>query len=107
MTSKNIIKKKKLAIKIGDHLSHFATCEKVVEKLKIAIKEFKEAKSISFEPRKDFINEYIVRWAKDCKESPEVMKKMLQREDKQKKKWKEYLKIFVNVIPGPSSSKEL
>lgn len=47
LTSRNIIKKK-LSIKIEDYSGHFATHDKAGEKLKIVIKEFKEAKSFAF-----------------------------------------------------------
>ena len=83
LTSKNIIKKK-LVIKIGDYLGHFFTHDKAIKKLKIVIKEFEGEKSVAFRLRKYFINEYIRRQAKDYKVSSEAMKKMLQREDKQK-----------------------
>lgn len=92
--SKNIIKKK-LTIKIVDCLGHFATCDRAVEKLKIATKELKEEKSVYFKLRKGFINEYITRWAKDYKEKIS------------KKNWEEYLKIFMNATPGPPYSKQL
>ena len=81
-TSRNIIKR--LAIKIGDYLGPFVTRKEAVEKLKIPYKEFKNAKSIAFEQRKEFIDEYIARRAKDHNASPEIMKKLLQREGKQK-----------------------
>ena len=85
LMSRNIIKKnkKKLATKIGDYLGHFSTHDKAVEKSKIGLKEFKKAKSIAFERWKEFINKYIARWAKDCKVSPEIIKKLLQIEGKQ------------------------
>ena len=54
------------------------------EKLKEAYKELRNAKSVALEHRKEFIEEYIARHAKDCNVSPEIFKKMFQRESKQK-----------------------
>ena len=60
-------------------MGHFATRKEAVKQLKIATKEFKKAKYIAFERRKEFIDEYIARQAKDWNVSPEIIKKLLQR----------------------------
>ena len=61
-------------------MGHFAIHDQAVEKLKIVFKEFKEAKSDAFRLRKEFIDKYTTTRAKDCNVSPEVMKKMFQRD---------------------------
>ena len=65
-------------------MGHFVTGEEAKEKLKEAYKELKKAKSVAYEHRKEFFEEYIARRAKDCNVSPEIFKKMFQRESKQK-----------------------
>ena len=52
--------------------------------MKEAYKELKKAESVSFERQKEFIGAYIARCEKDRNVSPEIMKKSLQREGKQK-----------------------
>ena len=58
--------------------------KKLLKKINIAYEEFKKAKSIAFERQKEFIDEYIARWAKYGNVSPDIMKKLRQREEKQK-----------------------
>ena len=80
MNAKNIIIKKKISTKLGDYSGPFVTPDEAVEKLEIVMKVHKEAKSVSYKLRNNFINEYIARGAEDCKVSPKVMKNVLQRE---------------------------
>ena len=79
LTSKTAINR--LAIKTGECSGLHVTVNEAVERLKTACSDHRVAKSIADKLRKEFQNEYKERRSKDYKVSPEVMKKMIHREE--------------------------
>ena len=82
-TSKNVIKI--LSIKLGEYSGQYLNADDALIELKKWWKKYRAAKKIVGELRKTIQQVIISKLAVDCKVTPEVIQKMMIREEKAKR----------------------